>query len=101
MGTEIAKVTDSNDKWGYSTITIDKSTVAQDKEDGNYTLDEAHSSPLSIESITGTKALVMSVEYTVDNPTAYFDNIILSYGASADTTPAPRLLMYATEFRLS
>lgn len=89
LGTEIAKVTDSNDKWGYSTITIDKSTVAQDKEDGNYTLDEANSSPLSIESITGTKALVMSVEYTVDNPTAYFDNIILSYGASADTTPAP------------
>ncbi len=89
LGAEIAKVTDSNDAWGYNTITIDKSNVSQDKGDGNYILDTANSSPLSTEGVTGTRALIMSVEYTVSNPTAYFDNIILSYGASGEITPEP------------
>ena len=96
LGTEIAKVTDSNTGWGYNTITIGKTSVTQDKGDGKYVLDEENSSPLSTEGVTGTKALIMKAEYSISNPTAYFDYITLSY-ASDDTYPT-RWSGYAESF---
>ncbi|MGN0243937.1 MAG: glycoside hydrolase family 43 protein [Lachnospiraceae bacterium] len=78
LGTEIARVSDSNSGWGYNTITIDKTEITQDKGDGNYVLDTANSSPLNITEGTGTKALIMQVEYSNASPTAYFDYITLS-----------------------
>lgn len=81
LGTEIAKVTDSNSGWEYSTITIDKLDVTLESE-GAYVLDEENSSPLNIPDGAGEKALVLGVEYTNSSPTAYFDYITLSYNSS-------------------
>ncbi|MGN0243935.1 MAG: family 43 glycosylhydrolase [Lachnospiraceae bacterium] len=96
LGTEIAKVSDSNDAWGYNTITINKTEVAQNQTGGNYTLDTANSSPLTIAEGTGTKALIMQVEYSNASPTAYFDYITLSY--NADNIPPTRWDTYGDSF---
>lgn len=75
LGAPAAKVVDTNEGWGYSTIRIDSEQVeiVSDSK-GNYVLNSTESAALNIPEGTGKKALIIGFELNGSSkPEAYFD----------------------------